>query len=120
MKYILAADDEPVNLLLIEEMLMDEYEIKCVGDGLQCLKSVEDRLPDLILLDVAMPGMTGLEVCKQLHDNDKTRHIPVIILSGFASKEDIARGFEAGADFYISKPFRPATLREEIQKQLSD
>lgn len=120
MKYILAADDEPFNLLLLAEVLTDEYEVKCVEDGRECLESLGKRTPDLVLLDVAMPGVNGLDVCKKIKTDDKYSNIPVIMLSGFASKKDIEKGLAAGADSYITKPFKPETLREEIRKRLVD
>lgn len=115
MKYILAADDEPVNRDIIEETLADDYEVVCVEDGQACLKSIEQRLPDLLLLDFAMPGMDGVAVCKQLRANDKSNELPIIILSGFASSGRIDEAMEAGATMYITKPFSPEELLSAVE-----
>ena len=116
MKYILAADDEPMNLEIMQMILMDDYELKCVENGVECLKSIEERLPDLLLLDFAMPEMDGLEVCKRLRSNPETKNLPIVMVSGYASKEHIENGFKAGVDDYITKPFKP----EEILKAVED
>lgn len=120
MKYILAADDEPVNRDIIEETLEDDYEVVCVEDGLECLKSIEGRIPDLLLLDVAMPGMDGIEVCRKLRADERTTDIPIFMLSGFAANEHIEKGMEAGADKYITKPFIPTDLIKVIQEHFGD
>ena len=114
MKYILAADDEDINRDIIEEILEDDFEVKCVVDGAECLRSIEERIPDLLLLDVGMPGMDGIEVCKQLRSDEKTKNLPIFLLSGYAAKENINTGLEAGANKYISKPFSPMELLEAI------
>lgn len=120
MRYILAADDENINRDIIEEILGDLYEIKSVVDGNECLESIEKRIPDLLLLDIGMPGMDGLEVCKVLRANEETRTLPIFLLSGYASKTDINTGLEAGANEYISKPFRPTELIDAIKKYLGE
>lgn len=120
MKYILAADDEPVNRLIIDEALVDDYEIKCVEDGQSCLHSIAERVPDLLLLDVAMPGIDGIEVCQKLRADEKTRDLPIIMLSGFASKEHVEKGMDVGADNYITKPFEPTELRDAIKSMIGN
>ena len=117
MKYILAADDEEINRDIIEEILEDDYEINCVNDGTECLNSIAQRIPDLLLLDVGMPGLDGLEVCKQLRAEEKTKDLPIFLLSGYAAKENISVGLEAGANRYISKPFTPAELLDAISEE---
>ena len=115
MKYILAADDEEINREIILEIIEDDYEIKCVVNGEECLKSIAERIPDLLLLDVGMPGIDGIEVCKRLRADEKTRSLPIFLLSGYASKDNIATGLDAGANKYISKPFRPSELISAIE-----
>ncbi len=115
MKYILAADDEPANQFLLAELLGDCYEIAVVGDGVACMESIEKRTPDLLLLDVSMPRMNGLEVCHSLRTNLATKDIPVIMLSASATKDDVDRGIEAGANSYVTKPFSPSKLIAEIE-----
>lgn len=118
MKYILAADDEAINRDIIEEILEDDYEIKCVEDGAECIESIKLRKPDLLLLDVGMPGVDGLEVCRLLRASDETKDLPIFLLSGYAAKENISTGMEAGANQYISKPFSPAVLLQAVQSCL--
>ena len=115
MKYILAADDEPANQFLLEELLGEYYELAVVGDGVACLDSIKQRIPDLLLLDVSMPFMSGLEVCHTLRQDDLTDNIPIIILSASATDDDKARGIKAGANGYVTKPFSPKMLVSEIE-----
>ncbi|MDH5425102.1 MAG: response regulator [Gammaproteobacteria bacterium] len=119
MKYILAADDEAINRDILGEILEDDYEIKCVNDGVECIKCIEERMPDLLLLDVGMPVMNGIEVCKVLRKNESTKGLPVILLSGYADSDNINAGMAAGADEYLAKPFPPLELLDAIKKYLS-
>ena len=112
MNYILIADDEPMNLEILEVMLMDNYEIKCVENGVECIKSIDERIPDLLLLDFSMPEMDGIEVCEILRSNDKTENLPIVMVSGYSSKEHISSARKAGANDYVTKPF----TQEEILK----
>lgn len=118
MKYILAADDEEINREILLEIIEDDYEVKCVVNGEDCLKSIEERMPDLLLLDVGMPGIDGIEVCKRLRLNEKSKALPIFLLSGYASKDNISTGLNAGANKYISKPFRPSELIAAIEDVL--
>jgi len=118
MAYILAADDEPINLDIIEDTLMDTHEVACVEDGEACLASIKKRMPDLVLLDGAMPRINGFEVCRQLKSDEATHALPVIILSGYASSAHISQGIEAGADKYIAKPFMPDELIDAVEALL--
>ena len=115
MKYILAADDDPLNQLFLTEVLGRNYEVEIVVDGVACLESIRNRVPDLLLLDVSMPKMNGLDVCRAIRDNAAIKSLPVIILSAAASQEDIARGKDAGADAYITKPFTMKSLCTKIE-----
>lgn len=119
MKYILIADDEPLNQSVFEEMLMDDYEISIVDDGQACLESVENRVPDLLLLDIAMPHVDGIEVCKRLRSGADTKDLPIILVSAYASKGDKEAGMAAGANDYISKPFDIALFHQKISEMLS-
>ena len=118
MKYILVADDEPLNQSIFQEMLEGQYECKMVDDGQECLESVETRLPDLILLDVAMPRLDGTTVCKKLKKDQHTRHIPIILVSAYASENDKKSGLAAGADDYVTKPFDIDDLQQRIEHLL--
>lgn len=118
MKYILIADDEPMNQCVFEEMLTDEYRIHTVDNGQECLESIEESMPDLLLLDVAMPVMDGIEVCRRLRADTKTRFLPIILISAYASERDVEVGMTAGADLYIAKPFNLAKVRADIAEIL--
>ncbi|MDH5324899.1 MAG: response regulator [Gammaproteobacteria bacterium] len=120
MKHILSADDDITNRMIIEEILDEEYVVTSVENGQECLKSIEEKLPDLVLLDVSMPIMDGIEVCKKLRSNKKTENLPIIMLSGFAANDNVAKGFSVGANEYITKPFEPSVLRQTISRLLAN
>jgi len=120
MKYILAADDELTNQVLLEELLSDNYEISVVDDGVACLESIDSRVPDLLLLDVSMPRMNGLDVCRSIRKNEAIKNMPIIILSASASQNDIDKGMKAGANSYITKPFSIDALISEIERILGN
>jgi twitching motility two-component system response regulator PilG len=119
-KKILIVEDEE-HLLELESLLLTTkgYEVKGVLDGPSALELVASMKPDLILLDIMLPVMDGYEVCRQIKANDATRHIPVIMLSGKKSKKDLVKGEQAGADWYITKPFKSVMVIETIQRFLS-
>lgn len=102
---ILIVDDERFNILTLTELLHDDYKIMAAKDGEQALAAVQrEILPDLILLDIMMPGINGYEVCKRLKANERTKPIPVIFVTAVSEIEDAARGFQAGAVDFIQKP----------------
>ena len=117
--YILAADDEPMNLMILAELLEEQYELVCVDNGLECLESVRNRQPDLILMDINMPEMDGIEACRQIKLLKETASLPIIMVSALASGSEIEAGLAAGADAYISKPFNEDELLQIIQQYLS-
>jgi len=117
---ILSVDDEPTNQLVIDEILEDDYEVKLVYSGEECLENVKDFKPDLILLDINMPGIDGYETCTKLKDDPETKSIPVLILSALSTTEEKLKGYEVGAVDYISKPFDHDELISKIDKILSD
>lgn len=106
--YVLSVDDEPLNCEILSEFFDEfsqDYELNCVSNGLQCLQIIRRRTPDVILLDMRMPGLSGLEVCRTLRKSNNYKDIPIIFLSASASPEEQAIGLAAGADAYITKPF---------------
>jgi len=113
---ILLIDDEQ-ELVFVTQMSLEAhgYKIITAYDGEAGLSSAQNNLPDLILLDVMMPKMNGYEVCQKLKADDKTRHIPVIILSAKTQDEDMANGKNAGCDDYITKPFELPDLMQKIE-----
>jgi two-component system alkaline phosphatase synthesis response regulator PhoP len=108
---ILVVDDEEDILELVEYNLEKEhYNVICVTTGEEGLKKARAELPDLILLDLMLPGVDGLEVCKFLKNDLKTLHIPIVMLTAKGEEADIVAGLELGADDYITKPFSPRIL----------
>ena len=116
---ILAVDDTPVNLSLITGLLKSHYRVKVANSGEKALRIVHSDLPpDLVLLDVMMPDLDGIEVCRRLKDDPRTRHIPVIFLTAMATSDDERLGFEAGAVDYITKPISPPILLARVKTHL--
>lgn len=116
---LLLVDDEPTNLQVLRQILQDDYRLSFAKDGDKALELAERERPALILLDVMMPGMTGHEVCVRLKADAATAAIPVIFVTALADVEDEAKGFEAGAVDYITKPVSPAIVRARVRTHLS-
>ncbi|HNC44463.1 MAG TPA: response regulator, partial [Acidobacteriota bacterium] len=116
---ILAVDDNPANLDVLAQMLAGaSYEVRFATSGLMALGAVRAELPDLILLDVKMPGMDGLTVCRELKADPTTRDVPVIFISAQDAEDDKLRAFEAGGVDYVTKPFQPAEVIARVESQL--
>lgn len=116
---ILVIDDLPNNLRLLSQMLtLHGYEVRLVPDGRLAVASITAFQPDLILLDIKMPGLDGYEVCQTLKSNPNTKDIPVIFLSALNEAFDKVKGFKVGASDYISKPFQVEEVLARIQHQL--
>jgi two-component system phosphate regulon response regulator PhoB len=116
---ILAADDEPDALELIEVNLKSAgYEVLLAADGREALRKARAAMPDLILLDVMLPEMDGLEVCKALRRDAATSRLPIIMLTARAAEIDRVLGLELGADDYITKPFSPRELILRVKNVL--
>jgi DNA-binding response OmpR family regulator len=116
---ILVVDDNPQNIQVLGNLLMaQEYEIGVAQNGVIALEFIEERVPDLILLDVMMPEMDGIELCKILKKNILLSHIPVIFLTAKTDTEDIVRGFEAGGVDYVTKPFIAVELLARVKAHL--
>jgi serine phosphatase RsbU (regulator of sigma subunit) len=118
-KLILIVDDTPLNIGVISGALKDSYKTKVATNGEKALAlaSAEEK-PDLILLDIMMPGMDGYEVCSRLKADPVTSEIPVIFLTGQTSAEDETRGFEVGAVDYVHKPFSPAVVKARVRSHI--
>lgn len=102
---VLAVDDIPLNLLLVQKMLKRfNFKMRTASGGQQALDMVAQEKPDLMLLDLMMPGVDGFEVIRQIRENPETAHIQIIILSALNSQEDVVKGFNAGANDFIMKP----------------
>ena len=116
---ILAVDDEASNLQLLRHILQDDYRLLFAKDGPRALELARQEKPQLILLDVMMPGMTGYEVCRQLKEDAATAAIPVIFVTALSDAADEVVGFEAGAVDYITKPVSPPIVRARVRTHLS-
>ncbi len=124
--HILVVDDEPANLTIISKMLSPyQCHVSCVSSGKEALQFIKKDLPDVILLDVMMPGMNGFEVCEALKSNELTRLIPIIIVTALQERDDRIKGIEAGCDDFISKPIDRLELTARVHalarvKRLND
>jgi sigma-B regulation protein RsbU (phosphoserine phosphatase) len=118
-KTVLLVDDEPANIEIVNSILHDSYKIRVATNGARALDLANQvPAPDLILLDVMMPGMDGYEVCTRLKAAAQTRDIPVIFLTGQTEIDDETKGFEVGAVDYIHKPFSPAVVKARVRTHL--
>ncbi len=117
---ILVVDDTPDNLSVISELLKDTYKVKVANNGERALKSVQGAKPDLILLDIMMPGLSGYDVIRELKADPESRNIPVIFLTAMSAAEDEAKGLELGAADYITKPISPPIVLARVKTQLQN
>lgn len=115
---VLVVDDEKQNRSLLAELLNDDCRIVLAKSGTQALERTREQQPDLILLDVLMPDMSGYHVIQALKNDDATRHIPVIFISALDSTADEERGLDLGAVDYITKPFHPSIVRKRVRNHL--
>lgn len=119
MQKILVVDDLPENVFMLQDRLEHEgFEVLTAYDGYAGIEKAKSDLPDLILLDVMMPGITGLEVCKILINDPITKDIPIILVTAKSGAEDIKEGLEAGALDYIKKPFNRIELLARVKSAL--
>jgi len=117
---ILVVDDTPDNLALMSNLLKDDYKVKIANGGEKALKIMaSESPPDLILLDIMMPGMDGYEVCQRLKRDPRTMNIPVIFLTAKAEVEDERKGLELGAVDYITKPISPPIVMARVKNHLA-
>ena len=120
MSVVLAEDDVDIRALVqlvLERLDLDVHE---VGNGDDALEACRAKRPRLLLLDITMPGMTGLEVCRAVRQDSDLADLPVILMTARAQSSDVAAGMAAGADAYIIKPFGPIELREQVEALLDD
>jgi putative two-component system response regulator len=118
---ILVVDDTADNLSLMSELLKDIYKVKVANNGEKALKYVQgDHKPDLILLDIMMPGLSGYDVIRELKANPDTRSIPVIFLTAMSAAEDEKKGLEMGAADYVTKPISPPIVLARVKTQLEN
>jgi CheY-like chemotaxis protein len=114
-KIILIVDDEPINITLLAGLLKQTYKVKMAKDGERALKIAStEPVPDLILLDVMMPGMDGYEVYRQLKNGVATKTIPVVFVSGLTEEKEQAKGKAMGAAGYLNKPIDAVTVIDTV------
>jgi len=117
-KVLVADDDHNLRQLLMEALPKHKFEVYQAADGNETWDTVKNLRPDIVLLDIMMPGLDGHEICKLMRENPQTRNIPVIMLTARAQLKDKLEGIEAGADDYITKPFDPMELQARIEMHL--
>ena len=117
---VLVVDDEEDLLELVRYNLSKEgYQVHCVASGEEAIQVARSLLPDLILLDLMLPAVDGLGVCKVLKGSPPTQHIPIVMITAKTAESDVVSGLELGADDYITKPFSPRVLLARIRAVLA-
>ena len=117
---VLAVDDNPLNLVLVQKMLSRfNFKLRTAKSGQEALDAVAEQKPDLILLDLMMPGIDGFEVIRRLRENPSTADIQIVILSALNSNEDVVKGFKAGANDFIMKPIIMEKLLSCVVTQMT-
>ena len=117
-KILVVEDEDDILELITYNLAKEGYQVTGVPTGEDTLKRVRSDLPDLVVLDLMLPGVDGLEVCKLLKNDAKTRHVPIVMLTAKGEEADIVTGLELGADDYITKPFSPRVLIARVRAVL--
>jgi len=117
-KILVVDDEENIRELVRYNLAREGYQVTTVGSGEEALKQAGEKPPDLIVLDLMLPGMDGFDVCRQLKSDPRTAHIPIVMLTVKGEESDIVVGLELGADDYITKPFSPKVLLARIKAVL--
>ncbi len=117
-KVVLVADDDPRVRRLVKLTIGNEYEVVSASNGEEALALAAEHMPELVLLDVNMPKMDGLQACKRLRDDPANMDLRIVMLTGMGSDEDRAKGIAAGANDYMTKPFSPRALLDKINELL--
>ena len=116
---LIADDDADIRDLVAFKLEQANLDVVAVGDGVSALQAVRTHHPKLVVLDVSMPGMSGLDVCRMLRADPQTKDILVLMLTARVQEQDVEGGFSAGADDYVTKPFSPRELVSRIQALLA-
>lgn len=118
---VLVVDDEPMARTLLRLMLVRAgFEVSEAEDGYDALEKIEAEIPDLVILDVMMPGMDGFSVCRAVRESARTAALPVIMLSAKTDLESVNRGLRAGANKYLTKPISPDELTRQVRSILGE
>jgi class 3 adenylate cyclase len=116
---ILVVDDTPLNVKLLADVLsVQGYRVQMASSGAEALRSIAEQMPDLVLLDVVMPEMTGYDVCKQIRENPRTAALPVVLVTSLDPREEKIRGLEVGADDFLTKPINQPELLARVRTLL--
>jgi DNA-binding response OmpR family regulator len=116
---LVADDDEDIRELVLFKLEAAGFDVTAVDNGVSALEAARERPPDLALLDVMMPGLSGIDVCRALRAEEATAQLPVILLTARAQEGDVQIGFGAGADDYVVKPFSPRELVSRVEAVLA-
>jgi len=115
---LVVEDEADIRELVSYNLLKEGYQVTSVGSGEAALAAAESRLPDLILLDIMLPGLDGLKVCRKLKESPQSESVPIIMLTAKGEEPDMVAGLQAGADDYVTKPFSPRVLLARVQSVL--
>jgi len=118
-KILIAEDERDIRDLIAFTLRFAGHEVVAVGNGAEAVEAAPVEMPDLILMDVRMPRMTGYEACQQIKADERVRHIPVVFLSAKGQESEIQTGFSMGASEYLLKPFAPMELTEKVKEMLA-
>jgi DNA-binding response OmpR family regulator len=118
-RILVADNDEDILTLVAFRLERQGYEVLVARDGAEALERAREELPDLCVLDVMMPKLTGYDVTRKLRADPRTERVPVILLTARVQEADVRNGFDAGADGYVRKPFSPQELRERVEATLA-
>jgi DNA-binding response OmpR family regulator len=113
---LVADDDDDILLLVTTRLRRDGFEVVSARDGDKALALAREQRPDVAVLDIGMPGLDGLEVLGRIRADDELREMRVVLLTAKAQESDVRRGYTAGADLYVRKPFSPAELSARVRK----
>ena len=118
-RVLIADDDADIRDLVAFKLAQSGHDVTAVEDGTAALRALREQPPDLALLDIRMPGMSGLDVCRELRATPETASLPVIMITARSQEGDVEVGFAAGADDYIIKPFSPRELSSRVTAMLN-
>src|SRR5258708_37891241 len=114
-KILVVEDDRDISELITYNLEREGYEIACLYDGSQAVDFVHKRKPELIILDLMLPEVDGIEICRNLKNDPSTKHIPIVMLTAKSEEADVVVGLQMGADDYIPKPFSPKVLAARVK-----
>jgi len=121
MKTILIADDEPNIVISLEFLLQqDGYRVEVARDGVEAMEAIAAHVPDLVLLDVMLPRLSGYDVCQRVRQNPAWREVKILMLTAKGREVEVAKGMALGADAYVTKPFSTQELLARIRDQLAN